>query len=97
MNRLPKIGERVAFSGSSVVGPCVGVVKAIYPSHVPAPGQDEEDDDCRYVQGPFDPEHWHVGVEVEGDLPTPFVYTGARRFAPAIANIEPAQLNKEAK
>lgn len=93
MDNLPKIGERVKFAGSSIVGPCTGIVRRIYPSHVPAPGQDEDDENCRYVQGPFDPEHWHVSFEVEGEMPTPFVYTETRCFAPTIAEIQPKASN----
>lgn len=94
MDRMPEIGERVKYKGSSVVGPCVGVVRAIYPSHVPAPGQDEDDDGCRYVQGLFDPEHWSVAVEVEGELPELFVYPNTNRFAPTISDIETAEGGK---
>lgn len=89
MDRLPKIGERVRFAGNTVVGPCVGTVTRIYPSHVPAPGQDEEDDNCRYIQGPFDPEKWRVALGVEGELPTPFVYPNTKSFSPSINDIEP--------
>ncbi len=88
MNRLPEIGERVRFRGSSVVGPCVGIVRRIYPSHVPAPGQDEDDENCRYVRGPFDPQHWSVAFEVEGELPTLFVYPDTNTFSPSISEIE---------
>jgi hypothetical protein len=91
MNRIPKIGERVRYEGSSVVGPCIGIVKRIYPALDPAPGQDESDDDCRYVKAPFDPERWQVAMEVEGDLPSPFVYPNTKQFAPAINEIEPVQ------
>lgn len=88
MNRMPRIGERVIYAGGTCVGPCVGVVRAIYPSHVPAPGHDEDDEDCQYIQGLFDPKHWHVSFEVEGNLPKPFVYNG-NKFAPTISDIEP--------
>lgn len=89
MERLPNIGERVRYKGSSVVGPCVGTVARIYPAHDPAPGHDESDDDCRFVQAPFDPERWAVSFEIEGELPTPFVYPDTRSFAPRISDIEP--------
>lgn len=91
MDRLPKIGEPVRFVGNSVVGACLGVIKRIYPSHVPAPGEDEENDNCRYVQGPFDPETWAVLFEVEGKLPEPFVYPNTKLFAPRIIDIEPRE------
>jgi hypothetical protein len=34
MRKAPKIGTRVYFKGSSVVGPCYGVVHAVYPVEV---------------------------------------------------------------
>ena len=42
------------------------------------------------IYHPFEDEGISVGVEVEGDLPEQWPYTGTNTFAPSLKEIEPA-------
>lgn len=86
---LPKIGQRVRYAGANHVGPCVGTVVKITANHVPAPGEDEDDERCRYVQAPFTPEGWRAHVKYD-TRPTPWCYGDADTFCPSVAEVEPA-------
>lgn len=87
MRKLPKIGQRVRYPGSEVVGPCEGVVHAIYPTR----DYDEDADGEPIGLGRERPvTQWHVGVTVE-KLPEKWCYTGTNRFAPCVAELELAR------
>lgn len=91
MKTIPRIGSRVKWSGRWGRGQTfVGTVYHIYHALDPAPGCDEEDDDCRYVEAPFTPERWQAGVALDYPLPPDWPYTGTNKFCPAISELEPA-------
>jgi hypothetical protein len=82
VNKCPKIGDRVAYRGSGSVGPCVGVVTAIYKTY--------EWDSERERDGPVRPEsEWHVGMKPD-TLPDVWCYTSSDRFAPCVATLKRA-------
>ena len=79
MNKCPKVGDRVSFAGANHVGPCVGVVTAIYPQY----GWDEELD----REGDLLPEReWHVSMKPDV-LPVPWCYVGHDKFAPRVSEL----------
>lgn len=78
METIPDVGARVSYAGGLTVGRCSGIIKRIYPDFNPT----------SLRQTPFDPETWHVSVEVD-EQPTPWCYGKNKRFAPSISEVEP--------
>lgn len=87
MKTIPSIGQRVRYSGAW--GEMTGTVRAIYPSHKPVGGADDDDDyDGPYEQEPFRPDRWKASVEVD-ELPPNWPYGQNRKFCPVIEDLEP--------
>jgi len=84
MKRLPRIGERVSYSGSCAIGPCVGVVEHIHrPFH----------DRLRrfYTEDEFKPgkaDDWSVRMKVDA-IPAPWPYDERGIFAPSVDKLTP--------
>lgn len=87
MNRLPKIGERVRFKGSRVVGPCTGTVRQHYEEYRYPKGADWDSDDAPAPIGLAPVEQWSVSVVVD-EIPTPWPYGGRNSFAPNVSELE---------
>lgn len=82
MNKCPKIGDRVRYKGANHVGPCEGVVTAIYPTF--------EWDEETELEGARKPEReWHVGMKPDVK-PDPWVYVNSDTFAPSVAELRKA-------
>jgi hypothetical protein len=89
MQRAPKVGERVRYSGGLVVGPCTGVVYKIYPAY-------RWDDDLEVATWDLLPEsEWSVGVTVD-QIPDKWPYGSDGRFAPEVSDLGPIVKNHEA-
>ena len=83
MDRVPPIGSRVRYAGSLVVGPCVGVVVAVYPS-------DEWNDALDKPTGRFLPEReWHVAMRPD-KRPALWCYGNNDTFAPQVSKLRRA-------
>jgi len=86
MNKAPKVGQRVRFNGSSVVGPCVGVVDRIYVHHT---FDEDRSDEWNARNGkPLPESEWHVRMRPD-TLPERWCYTGNDAFAPSVSDVEP--------
>lgn len=89
MRRCPKVGDRVRYPGSIVVGACEGTVVAIYPQFEPDAFEGRP-------TGKLLPEaQWHVGVRVDR-VPVPWCYDDSDRFAPAVAVLRPVARSRRA-
>lgn len=83
MTKLPKIGDKVKYSGGLVVGPCEGVVTRIYPAY-------RWDDDLERETWDLLPEsEWSVELQVIS-LPSKWCYSGDR-FAPEVSRLTAAR------
>jgi hypothetical protein len=86
MDRLPEIGERVRYHSVSEYWDreCFGTVRKHYPGYYgDSLGQ-------RPIGSKDWGEHWSASVEVDEPLPDWWQYPGTNRFAPSIAELEPA-------
>jgi len=81
MSKCPKVGDVVSYAGAVHVGPCKGVVTAIYPTFE----WDEERD--RPTTATLPEREWHVGMKPDA-LPSPWCYTGSDTFAPAVSALK---------
>lgn len=81
MDICPQIGHRVSFAGSTLVGPCVGVVTAIYPTY-------DWDDDYLIERGVRPESDWQVCFHPDV-LPTPWCYSDQDSFAPSVSDLSP--------
>lgn len=91
MDKAPAIGTRVRYKGGLAVGPCSGVVHAIYPKEIYPDDFDWENEEGVPAPIGMAPERdWHVGMTVDLPLPEPFAYghNGGRRFAPPVSDLE---------
>ena len=87
MRKAPKVGQRVKFNGSSVVGPCVGVVEKVYVHHT---FNEDMSDEWNARNGkPLPESEWHVRMRPD-TLPERWCYTGNDVFAPSVSDVEPA-------
>jgi len=86
MKRAPKVGQRVKFNGSVVVGPCVGVVEKVYVHHT---FNEDMSDEWNARNGkPLPESEWHVRMRPD-TLPERWCYTGNDVFAPSVSDVEP--------
>jgi hypothetical protein len=88
MNKAPKVGSRVKYKGSLVVGPCVGTVLHVYPQNRYAPDTDWEDDSIPRIIGLEPESKWHVRLKVDS-IPTPWAYDQDGVFAPEVSKLTP--------
>lgn len=87
MKKAPKVGQRVRFKGSVVVGPCVGVIEKIYVRHT---FNEEMSDEWNALNGvPLPESEWHVRMKPDL-LPELWCYAGNDCFAPPVSDLEPA-------
>ena len=85
MRTAPKIGQRVRFKGSCVVGPCAGTVEKIYVHHT---FDESQTDEWNAVHGkPLPESQWHVRFKPDR-LPELWCYQGSDVFAPQVADLE---------
>lgn len=90
MQSLPEIGTRVRYRSARLAGrECVGTVRRLYPGDRCV---DDNPDIIRPVRvgDPEWAEYWSASVEVDEPLPDWWQYAGTSRFAPSIAELEPA-------
>lgn len=79
MRRMPKLGERVRYSGKwQTMKGVVGVVVKLYPGYVHL---DDEEGDITVEPA--------VAVKVLDKLPENWPYPGTDCFAPSITDVEP--------
>lgn len=84
MRNAPFIGQRVRFAGSSVVGPCSGVIEKVYVKHT---FNEDESDAWNARNGKRLPEsQWHACMRPD-TLPAQWCYQGSDVFAPQVADL----------
>ena len=85
MKKAPKVGQRISFKGSSVVGPCSGVVEKVYVHYT---FDEDMSDQWNARNGkPLPEAQWHVRMRPD-DLPQQWCYTGQDVFAPQVSDVE---------
>lgn len=93
MKRCPKIGDRVRYKGGLVVGPCTGVVTAIYEKDTWSDDVDWDDPDVEpgvntFPTGIASEEHWSVAMKCD-TRPSPWCYGDDLVFAPEVKRLSP--------
>lgn len=97
MKRCPKIGDRVRYPGGTVVGPCTGIVTAIYEQNAydsalydDAMSIDDEQDYYHALRraciGLAPESEWQVAVKVD-IKPEKWCYGESDTFAPEVREL----------
>lgn len=88
MMKCPKLGDRVLYKGGPMVGRCVGIVTAIYPS---TEWDENKSDAWNALYGKPLPESlWRVAMKPD-ELPKKWSYPDNDKFAPKVADLKPAK------
>lgn len=91
MESVPRIGDRVQVIPGHRYYPTTGMVERIYAKRVCLNDAELDDPDVDPVYGEYRPERdWHVVIRVDC-VPPNWAYGVNPRFAPSVAEIEPAR------